>query len=92
LSDRRPIITDVSAHTEETIRSAVFRYEGLLVEVEPVAGRPGEWRARVVDGPGGARSGWIAGRRAWPTVEAAALTALGRPLPPDADPLLSLSD
>lgn len=73
-----------------SIRPAVFRYEGLLVEVEPVTGRPGDWRARVVDGPGGVRSGWVLGRRCWPAVEAAALTALGRPLPDDMEPPLAL--
>jgi hypothetical protein len=83
----------VTQTPSRNIRSAVFRYEGLQVEVEPMAGRPGEWRARVVDGPGGVRSGWIVGRRAWPAVEAAALTALGRPLPPDAEcSLLALVD
>jgi hypothetical protein len=75
---------------ETGIQPAVFRYEGLQVEVEPVVGRPGNWRARVVDGPGVARSSWVAGRRVWPTVERAALTALGRPLPDDSDPFLAL--
>jgi hypothetical protein len=74
------------------IRSAVFRYEGLQVEVEPLVGRPGDWRARVLDGPGVARSQWVIGRRVWPTVERAALTALGRPLPDDGDPFLALVD
>jgi len=77
---------------DTSIQPAVFRYEGLQVEVEPVAGRAGYWRARVVDGPGGARSAWVTNRRAWPTVEAAALTALGRPLPEDAEPPLALVD
>jgi hypothetical protein len=72
------------------MRSAVFRYEGLQVEVEPLVGRPGDWRARVLDGPGVARSPWVPGRRVWPTVERAALTALGRPLPDESDPYLSL--
>jgi hypothetical protein len=72
------------------IRSAVFRYEGLQVEVEPLVGRPGDWRARVLDGPGVARSSWVVGRRVWPTVERAALTALGRAMPDDSDPYLAL--
>lgn len=75
---------------EKRIRSATFRYEGLEVEVEPVAGRPGDWRARVLDGPGVARSSWVIGRHAWPAVEAAALTALGRPLPDGAEPPVAL--
>jgi hypothetical protein len=75
---------------ERRIRPATFRYEGLQVEVEPLTGRPGDWRARVVDGPGVARSQWVVGRHAWPAVEAAALTALGRPLPDGDDPPLTL--
>ena len=77
---------------ENQIRPATFRYEGLQVEVEPLVERPGDWRARVVDGPGVARSTWVVGRHAWPAVEAAALTALGRPLPDGAESSLSLVD
>jgi hypothetical protein len=77
------------SNAKSRIRSAVFRYEGLQVEVEPLTGRPGDWRARVLDGPGVARSPWVAGRRVWPTVEAAACIALGRPLPGDSEDLLT---